>query len=390
MSPTADPHANALSPLPIALGGLAALGAGMGIGRFLYTPALPVMVADTGLSASLAGGIAAANFAGYLVGALLASLPRLGAHAYTLLIGALLLSAATGAGMALTEDRLIWAGLRFASGMASAFILVFASALVTGHLTRLGRPEWSGIFFGGVGIGILCSALIGSPLIAADGDWQTIWLSGAGVAAIATCVTAFCLPRRPWMPPAVNTAPRVKGTGLWRLVVSYGCLGFGYIVTATFIVQILRESGAGRWEEAFIWAIVGLCAVPAVAFWNHAAGKIGAFRVYQIAMLIEAVGVLASTLGGTAAMIVAAVFLGGTFMGLTALGFQEAARRSPISRHAIIALMTASFSVGQMLGPAVAGWLRDLTGSYNPGSILAAALLIAGAALTLPLQPLRR
>ncbi|MEO1275992.1 MAG: YbfB/YjiJ family MFS transporter [Pseudomonadota bacterium] len=175
--------------------------------------------------------------------------------------------------------------------------------------------------------------------------------------------------------------------GLWRLVVSYGGVGFGYVITATFIVAILREDGGSRADEALVWGLVGLAGMPSILAWRIVAGRIGVVPVLQAAMLVEAVGIAAGALlGGTLALAVAALCLGATFMALTAIGLQEAVRRAPRNAQGVIALMTAAFGLGQIIGPALAGWLRAETGSFTAPSLMAAAVLLAGAALLFPLR----
>jgi predicted MFS family arabinose efflux permease len=373
----------------MAAGGLIAMAAGLGLGRFLYTPVLPMMVEGAGLSASEAGYIASANFAGYLAGALAASLPGMSSRAWSWLLAALVTSAATTAAMAAADGFWPWVALRFAGGWASAFIMVFTTTLVAARLRGTGAVLAS-LHFTGVGFGIAVSALIAAPLVSAADAWRQVWLVGGALSALAVLAVLVLVPRTE--PRAAGPAPDAPGqtAGLWRLVLAYTCLGFGYVITATFIVAMLREGPGGRGAETLVWIIVGLTGAPSILVWSRVAGAFGAIRTYQVAMLVEAVGVGLSALSsGTLALALAAAALGGTFMGLTAIGLQEAARRAGGDSRAILALMTASFGLGQVIGPGFAGWLRDLTGSFSGPSLIAALVLIAGAVLVWPLRERR-
>ena len=124
--------------------------------------------------------------------------------------------------------------------------------------------------------------------------------------------------------------------------------------------------------------------------WSRVSARIGAIRAYQAAMLIEAAGVGLSALStGTVALTLAAAALGSTFMGLAAIGLQEAAQRAGDDGRAMMAMMTASFGLGQMIGPGLASWLRDLTGSFAAPSLIAASVLVVGGVLVWPLRERR-
>src|SRR6476659_3320407 len=144
------------SPLSLSLGGLLAMAAAIGVGRFVYTPILPPMVDALGLSKSQAGIIAAANFMGYFAGALLAAV-RLPGTRRAWLLGALAVNAAALAGMGQVSSMVALSVLRFIAGVVSAFGLIFASALVLDRLAAAGRGRLSAIHFAGVGLGIALS-----------------------------------------------------------------------------------------------------------------------------------------------------------------------------------------------------------------------------------------
>ncbi|GMG82858.1 MFS transporter [Paralimibaculum aggregatum] len=372
--------------LAVALGGLLALAGAMGIGRFLLTPALPMMTAGAGLGAAEAGLIAAANYAGYLLGAVAAGLLPQRRAAKSVLLAALAASALTSAGMALATGPLGWAAMRFAGGVASAVVLVNLSALVLGWLRVAGRSGLSALFFGGVGAGIALSALIAAPWVAGPADWAAVWLAGGALTAVLLAGAALLLPAAA-APTGGTGAGGAEARGLWRLIAAYGCLGFGYVILATFLVAMLREGASGRLAETLIWLAVGLAAAPSVALWSRVGRRRGVLWAFRLALLIEAAGVaLGALASGTAALTIAAVALGGTFMGATALGLVEADRRAGGDGRRVMGLMTASFGTGQMIAPALAGWAREATGGYMWPGLAAAAVLLAGAWLAAGLE----
>lgn len=363
------------SPLSLAVGGLLAMAAGIGVGRFVYTPILPPMVEALGLSKSEAGLIASANFVGYFLGAVLAAV-RLPGSRWAWLIAALALNALALAAMGLTSALPAFLALRLLAGLASAFALIFASALVLDRLAAAGRGRLSAVHFAGVGIGIAVSAAV----VALLHDWRSMWFASAGLSAAAGLAVLALVPRDQGGPAVATSGPRQRlPRGFLPLAIAYGLFGFGYIITATFIVAMVRGSAEIAGLEPYIWVMFGLSAAPSVALWTALAGRWGIRRSFAVAAFVEAVGVALSALWLTSATVIAAsIVVGGSFMGLTSLGLL-AAREGPGDPRGRIALVTAVFSAGQILGPAFAGTLYDHTGSLAvPSWAAAAALVLAG------------
>jgi hypothetical protein len=83
----------------------------------------------------------------------------------------------------------------------------------------------------------------------------------------------------------------------------------------------------------------------------------------------------------TLGVFLAAILVGGTFMGLTALGLMGARARAIGDPRRALALMTGAFGVGQIMGPIFAGFVSDRLGSFTASSIVAALGLLAAALL---------
>ena len=372
-------------PVPLAFAGLIAMAAALGIGRFVYTPILPVMAEALGLSNAQAGLIASANLLGYLIGALLAAAPSLPGSRRGWLLGSLAVSAATTCAMGLASSMTAFLALRFVGGAASAFVLVLASAVVMDGLAAARRTYLAPVHFAGVGAGIAVSALAVSALIAAGEQWRMLWYAPGVLALAALAAVAWLIPYQPvrYQPPArTHHARRPRGLG--ALICAYGLFGFGYVITATFLVAIVRASPQLRPAEPLVWLVVGVAAVPSVALWAKASARYGVPRTFCAACLLEAAGVALSVLWpSSTGVLVAAALLGGTFMGLTALGLARARQFAPTNPRPVLARMTAAFGVGQIVGPVLAGYLSGLTGSFAMPSLLAAGALVAAAGIVL-------
>ncbi len=398
--------------LGAAFAGLCALTLGMGIGRFAYTPVLPYMQAEFGLSIEAAGYVASANFAGYLAGALLAIVvpPARRRQAF---LAAVALSVATTLVMAVLANPWAMAAARALSGVASAFILIHGSAIVLDRLARDGRPTLFSLLYAGVGAGIALSALIVEIASRTGGGSAAQWLA-LGLVSLAFAPLAAQL--RDDAGPAVASTTATQGTGastppsraanasnaaspgdvgnvgnaaapqrlraLRWLIVAYGCLGFGYVITITFIVVMVRTRPDWQPWEMLVWMVVGMTGAPSNYLWLRAAQRFGPWRALIVAYLLEAAGVAAAVSAHSLALVMlGAGLVGGTFMGITALGLTTARGLSPGASGPVIARMTAAFGLGQIVGPAFGGWLAERSGGFGLPSLAAAAALVAAAGM---------
>jgi MFS family permease len=282
-------------PLHLAIGGLLSLAAAIGIGRFVYTPILPAMIADVPLSQSAAGIIGSANFIGYLLGAVVAGSVWRPRNLRTALLLALASSAATTAAMGLAGSMAAFILLRSAGGAASAFVLVLSSTLILDQLHADGRESLSSVHFAGVGVGIAASAALISALHATSSTWQQMWLFSGLASFVITAGVAALVPNASSVvkaPPAASTP--TSRSRVWPLVLAYGLFGFGYVITATFLVAMVRNSPGVQAFEPWIWIAVGLAAIPSVSLWSSLGNRIGILNALGAACFAEAVGVAAS------------------------------------------------------------------------------------------------
>lgn len=368
----------------VAVGGLVSLAAAMGIGRFVYTPILPFMAGDLALTQTQAGLIASANFLGYLLGALSAAASTLPGGRRAWFLAALAASALSTGAMGLVSSLGAFILLRTIGGIASAFVLVLASAIVLDHLSRSRRDGFSALHFSGVGCGIALSAVLVAALSAAGVGWRGQWLASGGLSLLALAAAVLLVRDEGQGAARPTTAPMGSDgrSRLIALIVAYGLFGFGYVITATFINTLVRASDELRSIEPVVWLVVGLAAIPSVGLWSWVGARLGNGRAFALACFVEALGVAMSVLATSGlAVMVAGALLGGTIMGITALGLVHARALSRGDPRRTMALMTAAFGLGQMIGPGFAGIVHDIAGGFTAPSLMAAAALLVAAGL---------
>src|SRR5690606_2271711 len=181
------------SPLRLAFAGMVAMAVAMGIGRFVYTPILPGMMQELGLSAAQAGWIASANYLGYLVGALVAAGGWAHGLERRLMLTGLGGTAVLCALMGLSESMAAFLVVRFLAGVASAFVMVFLASIVFSHLSLAGRDDLQAVHFGGVGLGIAVSAALMGVLVADHAGWAAGWFWSAAIALAGFAVVAVLI-----------------------------------------------------------------------------------------------------------------------------------------------------------------------------------------------------
>ncbi|CAA9563880.1 MAG: Uncharacterized MFS-type transporter [uncultured Thermomicrobiales bacterium] len=371
------------------VGGILALAAAMGIGRFAYTPILPAMLADRRLDAAQAGLLAAANYAGYLAGAVLvAALVTPSAQAGVLRASAVAV-AVTTALMAMTGPA-AWGVVRFLAGVAGAGVFVLASGLVLDDLRRQGRASLSGWLFSGVGLGIAISGFVVRATGGALG-WRGDWAVLALVAAVAIypawrwlpAARSRSAPTRSALPTEMGAPPR----GLVLLFAAYFFEGVGYIVSGTFLSAIVERTPGSEGLGASVWIVAGLAAIPAGVLWSAAARRVGYARALAGAYLLQACGIVLPAVGGGAPAFASAALFGGTFVGITTLTLTLAGQLTPHRSASLIGALTAVYGLGQVIGPVLAGLIADRAEGFGPALAAAAVIVLLGGSLAAAIRP---
>ncbi len=362
-----------------------ALAVAMGIGRFAFTPILPLMIQEGTVHLAQTAWLSSSNYIGYLVGAL--SLLKSNRHPLFVVLGLSLVTLTTWLASLSSFGWLMM--LRFLAGVASAWVLVSISAFAINWL-KSRQVASSGLIYTGVGIGITLTGLICSYFIfqsatvtiAAQSSFSPLssrlWQYLGVIALLATLLVTFLLAKinsqfastaaastaaaETSLTKATHTNPTASITPaklkLANVLTAYGLFGFGYILPATFLPQIAKQWLSGQ-SYLLIWPFFGLAAALSVVLSQGLQRRYNNFSllgVWRVSQIIMAVGTLLPALWQSlAGLMLSALMVGGTFMVVTMAGLQVAASQvTHYPKYNLSALMTASFAFGQLIGPLTA------------------------------------
>ncbi|RZL08040.1 MAG: YbfB/YjiJ family MFS transporter [Rubrivivax sp.] len=400
-----------LGPWRVAIAGILCLATAMGIGRFAFTPLLPMLLQQNLVDLTGAGWLASANYIGYLVGALLCTVQpwlwqRLqGVRPLPALEPTVAVRCGLVATCVLTLGMAVywqpaWPLLRFAAGVASAFVFIYISGWCLGQMARMGVPAMGALIYTGPGIGIVVSGVAASGMLA--WHWPA-WAGWLAFGLLAMVLTTLVWPTLSWRAPqaaapaaATTTAPAVAPpadssarhgpTELATLTVAYGLAGFGYIITATFLPVIARQvMPASPWLDLF-WPLFGAGVIGGALVASRLKVAVDLRMLLAVCYGVQALGVAAGLVApNLAGFAIGSLLLGLPFTAITFFAMQEVRRVRPRAASAYMGLLTATYGIGQIVGPPMASALLARSVSARAGFDLsleiAAGSLVLGAAL---------
>ncbi len=380
--------ARKFSAWPMAILGFTILVFSMGVGRFAFTPLLPLMQADGLVSVSDGGVLAALHFVGYAMGALAAVRLR-SSPALTLIVSLLLIGLSTIT-MGVSNNFMIWGASRWIAGVCSALALVVVSTQFIQRLAELDRAELQGWVFAGVGGGTALVGMVALPLMLSGAEaalgWQIF-----GFATLAACAAVYLSMSSDVFRSPSEAAPSEAAASpiAWQIVLPYGAMGAGYIIPATYLPIMARDIVDSPLVFGWVWPVFGAAAAISTVLSARLYRIFSNRQVWVSSQVIMALGlVLPAIWSEISAVAIAGVCVGGTFMVITMAGIKEAHRvadgRNPQS---LIAAMTAAFAFGQIIGPPMAGWAFQTTDSFAYPLILASVVLLV---TLMPLMMLAR
>ncbi|MFJ2458887.1 MFS transporter [Pseudomonas neuropathica] len=369
-----------MSPLIRLSACFVALMMAMGIGRFALTPQMPHLLSEGQIDLTAAGLIAAANYLGYLLGAVDAMFAHRPQQVQRRLHGGLWLCVLLTLASFWADGFWSHLVLRFGTGVASAWVLVMITTLSQPLAAAAGRPRLGALVFAGPGLGIFLTGLLALVSHLLNQTSATLWLIYAAAALVMMLGVWRLLPKPVATAAVAVAAGNPSNRGIGRLAVIYALYGVGYIIPATFLSQMATGQFHGQWQADLFWPCFGLAAALGVLLVSLRRHDPETTRHWLMATLwLQAAGVFACLLGSGLGLALGVILCGTPFLACMQLVMQRSRELAPHATQRNAGMLTACFAVGQLSGPLLAALSSHFSGGLQPALVIAGSgLLIAG------------
>ncbi|MEW6673762.1 MAG: MFS transporter [Thermodesulfobacteriota bacterium] len=392
--------------------GLLTTIAAHGFGRMSYTIILPAMKDGLGLNYTQLGLLGTGNFVGYLTMAIIGGFLAARYGTRIVITLALILMGMTMLLTGLAQSFGFALAMRFLTGLGNGAAYVPAMALGSAWFVITRRGFATGIVSAGIGAGTLISGLLVPPILAAYGPsgWRFSWYILGGTVLLIAGVVFLLIRSRPedkgLLPigaaqqESANASGGVKVSSLqwtsvytlpevWYLGVVYFFYGLSYIIYMVFFAAYLvKEIGLSPSWAGGLWAAVGGLSVFCGVIWGGISDRLGRSRGAALAYLVLGLSYLIYALIKNKF----GFYLSAVTFGLTAWSIPTIMAAAagdfvgPRLAPAGLGFITLFFGIGQALGPALGGYIADISNSFTIPFLTAAVISFVGMVFSIYLK----
>jgi len=281
-------------------------------------------------------------------------------------------------------------GLGVGIGVACGYVPMVAT--VGGWFERR-RAMALGISVTGIGFGTLLMAPLAAGLINRYG-WRHTYVI-FGIASTIVLILCGLVAKRPPPSPGQEAQISLKDavkTPVFRYMYAAAFLNtLALFVPFVFIVPFARFQGVGEVTAASLVGIIGGASIAGRLGYGFLGDRFSRIRLFQATFFLVAVSFavwwLAS--GSFLLLVVFAVFLGFNYGGYIALSPLVAAELfGPSGLGGILGAMYTAAGFGSLIGPPLAGYMIDVTGTYTMAILAAMGMAFLAFLLLVPLNRL--
>jgi MFS transporter, ACS family, tartrate transporter len=325
--------------------------------------------------------------------------------------------------MAFVQGPNSFYALRFLLGAAEAGFFPGIILYLSYWFPARQRAAVTAIFMAAAPLSTVLGSPVSGALLEMHGllglsGWQWMFIIEAVPALILGVMVLFYMTDRPekakwlrddernWLVTTMNAeAAKKAGTAshsVWRgladprviaLSLVYFGTSAGLYTLGIWAPQIIKEFGLSSLQVGFLNALPGIVAIVAMVVWARHSDRSGE-RTWHVvgACLLASLGlVLAGFAGSVLAVLLALTLVNiGISSAKPPLWSMPTLFLSGSAAAAGIATINSIGNLGGFVGPAMIGWIKDITGSFQGGLFFVAGLLVLSAVLTLVLARSQR